>query len=425
MSIYSTNKDFDSFQFDSIVLTKPGPIDNGNYFIKLLVNNDNLYTQPPKCVTRNGIINVGKKWYIDLMFTNINESFIQWVENLETHCVKHIYNNRTNWFDSEMELHDIENYFSTPMKVYKSGKYYILRVNIANHLGKPAIKIFNENQQEQSFDDVKENQEVMSVIEFKGIKCSARSFQIDIELKQLMTLTPSNLFDSCVFNTTHTPTTIDNEVNETKESPKEDNTQLPTEPLNENVIDTDNEDSLETTINNTINNTIDIANKDEIVTTDNEPEIDETSFNIIKYNNPVVENTNVSTEKVNETQEIPSDLGISEEKEENPNEVSENVNEELSEEKISIDTIDITPTTTAEFEEVNFDLEELPEEENLILKNRKDVYYEMYREARRKAKIAKEMAMASYLEAKNIKNTYMLDDIEDSDDSDIEMSDME
>ena len=38
---------------------------------------------------------------------------------------------------------------------------------------------------------------------------------------------------------------------------------------------------------------------------------------------------------------------------------------------------------------------------------------------------AKEMAMASYLEAKNIKNTYMLDDIEDSDDSDIEMSDME
>ena len=27
-----------------------------------------------------------KKWYIDLMFTNIDESFIQWVGNLETHC---------------------------------------------------------------------------------------------------------------------------------------------------------------------------------------------------------------------------------------------------------------------------------------------------------------------------------------------------
>lgn len=404
MSIYSTNKDFDSFQFDSIVLTKPGPIDNGNYFIKFLVDNNNLYTQPPKCVTRNGIINVGKKWYIDLMFTNVDESFIQWVEDLETHCVKHIYNNRTKWFDSEMELHDIENYFSTPMKVYKSGKYYILRVNIANHLGKPAIKIFNENQEEQSVNSVKENQQVMSVIEFKGIKCSARSFQIDIELKQLMTLTPTNLFDNCVFNTTKTLTLIANETEETDEILEDDNTLPPDEPLDTNDIDTGMKESLETS------------------SSDNEPEIDETSFNVIKYNNPDIENANVSTE---EEREKPSDLGISEEKKENTNEESVKVNEELSEEKISIDTIDITPTTNSDFEEVNFDLEELPEEDNIVLKNRKDVYYEMYREARRKAKIAKEMAIASYLEAKNIKNTYMLDDIEDSDDSDIEISDME
>ena len=138
-------------------------------------------------------------------------------EPRNTLCVKHIYNNRTKWFDSEMELHDIENYFSTPMKVYvKSGKFYILRVNIANHLGKPAIKIFNENQEEQSFDGVKTNK-CNGVIEFKGIKCSARSFQIDIELKQLMTLTPTNLFDSCVFNTTKKPASIVNEVsNETE-----------------------------------------------------------------------------------------------------------------------------------------------------------------------------------------------------------------
>ena len=415
MSIYSTNKDFDSFHFDSIVLTKPGPIDNGNYFIKFLINNNNLYTQPPKCVTRNGIINVGKKWYIDLMFTNVDESFIQWVENLETHCVKHIYNNRSKWFDSEMELHDIENYFSTPMKVYKSGKYYILRVNIANHLGKPAIKIFNENQEEQTFDSVKENQQVMSVIEFKGIKCSARSFQIDIELKQLMTLAPINLFDNCVFNIDKTTTT--SVVNETKEEAILEHI----ETVETDIIDSDNKESLEISTND---EAINIQNDNKETINKGDPEIDETSFNVIKYNEPVLENANDSIEEHTENKEIADDLGVSEEKEENSIEISENV-EEASEEKINIDTIDITPTTNAEFEEVNFDLEELPQEDKIVLKNRKDVYYEMYREARRKAKIAKEMAMASYLEAKNIKNTYMLDDIEDSDDSDIEMSDME
>ena len=47
----------------------------------------------------------------------------------------------------------------------------------------------------------------------------------------------------------------------------------------------------------------------------------------------------------------------------------------------------------------------------------------MYYEARRKAKMAKEMALNCYLEAKNIKNTYMLNDLQESD-SDENMSEM-
>ena len=42
----------------------------------------------------------------------------------------------------------------------------------------------------------------------------------------------------------------------------------------------------------------------------------------------------------------------------------------------------------------------------------------MYREALKKAKIAKELALTSYLEAKHIKNTYMLTDLSDESDLD-------
>ena len=42
----------------------------------------------------------------------------------------------------------------------------------------------------------------------------------------------------------------------------------------------------------------------------------------------------------------------------------------------------------------------------------------MYKEAKRKAKIARDLALSSYLEAKRIKNTYMLDDIDDSEEDD-------
>ena len=40
----------------------------------------------------------------------------------------------------------------------------------------------------------------------------------------------------------------------------------------------------------------------------------------------------------------------------------------------------------------------------------------MYREARRKAKLARNLALSAYLEAKKIKNMYMLDEINDNDD---------
>ena len=51
-------------------------------------------------------------------------------------------------------------------------------------------------------------------------------------------------------------------------------------------------------------------------------------------------------------------------------------------------------------------------DETISLKNRNDIYYNMYRDALKKAKEAKEVALSAYLEAKHIKNTYMLEDME-------------
>jgi hypothetical protein len=54
-------------------------------------------------------------------------------------------------------------------------------------------------------------------------------------------------------------------------------------------------------------------------------------------------------------------------------------------------------------------------EESLTLKKPNEVYFELYKEARNKAKQAKKNAILAYLEAKNIKKTYMIENINDSD----------
>jgi hypothetical protein len=70
--------------------------------------------------------------------------------------------------------------------------------------------------------------------------------------------------------------------------------------------------------------------------------------------------------------------------------------------------------------EVEFNLDEIEPTETVQLKNRNDVYYKMYKEARQKAKDARDLALSSFLEAKRIKNTYMLDDIDSDSDLDEE-----
>jgi hypothetical protein len=70
--------------------------------------------------------------------------------------------------------------------------------------------------------------------------------------------------------------------------------------------------------------------------------------------------------------------------------------------------------------EVNID-SDLDNLETITLKKPNQVYYEIYKAAREKAKKAKKDAIQAFLEAKNIKKTYMLDEIDDSDESDLEM----
>ena len=59
-----------------------------------------------------------------------------------------------------------------------------------------------------------------------------------------------------------------------------------------------------------------------------------------------------------------------------------------------------------------------PDEDDdiIALKKPDEVYMAIYKEAKRKAKEAKRAAIQAYLEAKRIKNKYMLDEIESSDD---------
>lgn len=338
-NIYDTD---DKFPFDKLVLSTPIQNSNGIFFSKFSISNSPIYIQPPKCTTKSGFVKAGKKTYADLVFLQENVEFIRWIENLETTTQKILYDNREKWFETELSMHDIENSMTSPIKIYKSGKCYLVRVFIPSRLGKTPLKIYDENENDVNIEDINENNKIITILEVQGVKCSSKNFQIDIEVKQVMMLNPIDIFEKCLLKKNNETLGVNSNIS----------TRVETNPTFETKNDT---------------NTRAATNE---------------------ISSAIEKDINEDSNLLNDISEITENI---------PNE--ENANE---------------------IHEINFNLEELPEDEIVQLKQRNEVYYKMYKEAKRKAKIAKDLALSSYLEAKRIKNEYMLDDSESEDDEDLE-----
>ena len=349
------------YDFSKLYLGPPSTV-GGAYFTRIMYNNNKpLYIQTPKSLTKQGFIKSGKKMYTDLMFDNNDTVFINWMENLEAKCQELIFSKGQSWFETKLEKEDIESAFTSPLKIFKSGKFYLLRVNI-----KPNIKIYNDNDVIISSDDITSEKTILSILEVQGIKFTSRNFQIEIELKQSMVVSPDPFLDECFI----------------RKPIKKQSTEPILHPISNDIIDT-----IDT---NDTNDTLDL---DAFV---------EESVNDLEVSKSVPTENHIDLNV--EFMEEP------EFKASQPPSLDNLVDEEID---LEVEELTPTPKTNNQLlEEVNPFIENSLE--TITLKKPNQVYYEIYKKARDKAKEAKKTALLAYLEMKNIKKTYMLDDIDDS-----------
>jgi hypothetical protein len=372
----------DDFDFSYLSLANPTGIQGGSYFTKIECNSKSLYIQTPKSLTKQGFVKSGKKIVVDLMFSNNDEKFIRWLENLEIRCQQMIFEKGDSWFQSSLELNDIETAFTSPLKVYKSGKYYLLRVNVKMNYttNAPVIKIYNEDESPLTINDINSNTNIISILEIQGIKFTSRSFQIEIELKQSMILNTEVLFENCL-------------IKPASKKLKEKHDPLVFKMMKENeekISKSSNKDNVENSKDESL----------EIISSD--------------YFNKL-EEVNDLDDRLDDRLDEKYDSSVDEEKETN----------ELENVDLNIEELDNTEEVIHNEDLKEFDLtSSLSSLETFKIKKPNQVYNEIYKAARQKAKKAKKQAILAFLEAKNIKKTYMLEDIEDSDDSDMDIENM-
>ena len=358
----------DTFNFDKLQLTHPYSIPGGSYMTRYSYceSKQPLYIQSTKTNSKQGIVISGKKAHIDLLITtsDIDSEFTEWFANLEKRSVDLLYEKRHLWFTQELDRTDIENSFTSPIRAYKTGNF-LIRVNLEpnrnfTHIQPFSCKIFDENKKSVAVDYIKAEQSIISIIEFQGIRFTSRNFQIELLLRQVLVVPDVPLFETCV-------------IKETPES-------VPTMPEylgTEQVVDPSAPESEPEPE----------QEQEPEPEPENEPEQNDLPLNerdTLKH----FEFTEVDIDFKN----IPDTIDTREPEFKMEPEITNTAAAAAAAAAATVNTIK--------------------------LKKHKDVLYEMYKVAKRKAQEAKKAAIRAYLEAKEIKAAYLLDDSDSSNNDD-------
>ena len=400
-----------NFPFDDIKLKTPRALQGGTYSANLDINDNSIIIQTPKCKTKKGVTKTAKQLYSDLLFNQDHNDFIDWLETLQERIRELIYENSENWFHESPTLDDIEYNWNNSIRTYKQTNY-LVRTFVHKSKGSksPSIQIYDSEQKQLTIDDVDKDKNVICILEIVGIKFSSQSFQLDICLRQIMVLNEKPLFNKCLIRLEKSSdkNNVEN-LGENNEKAKVTDNLVHTSELSKNLdnrdtkvklsVEEEEEEEIEKTTSRAteepVDKTTSRATKEQADTTTCE-EIDELT--------DVVENEDDTTKTTEEN------IKLNVEKNEKDNiTVKTEIKNELDKEKEKQNQKDLEKIDGLEEIELNVD-----NIDEIKLKNPNEVYLDIYREARKKAKLAKKEAIKAYLEAKKIKQLYLLDEIDSS-----------
>lgn len=401
----------ENYNFDILNLSTPINVQGGAYFTKLTNNHNDIFIQTPLCGNKQGIVKSGKRMYIDLLFDKTDDQIIMWFEKLEEKLYDMIYDKRDAWFQEPISKDDVETAFSPTIRLYRSGNYYLVRVFLDSPRmfgGSKNVSIYDDNEKELSVEDIKEDSKIICILHVHGVKFTSKSFQIYIQLKQAMVIT-NNLFNQCRIRKNNDMIVSVNGGN---------NKNL----LDENKVENNVEKIYtESNILNDIDNdTYKDTDKDNIlmkVTTSNDK-----CLTLEEEMNVIVDNKDNEFDNKDSKVDNVDDNEDDNEVDDVVDDAVDNEYDNKNEDDIILDYEEMKggiSNVNKGLKEYEFDLD-VNNMESMELRKPKEVYYEMYRVAREKAKESRKQSLQSYLESQNIKMTYDLDNLEDSSDEEYE-----
>lgn len=371
------------YKFDELELGSPQAIQGGGaYFAKIMQGTEQARVQFPKCTTKSGIVTTKRSTYLDFMYDrDSNLEVVSWSEKLVEKVTKLIDEKKALWFSNDLTADGIENMFNSIHRDYKSRTKILIRASIETLRGSNELKckIYDESENivlDRAAVDVKILGDIIPLVTIDGIKFTARSIEIELKVKQLMLMDEERSNSSICMIKRSTPR------------------------FDIKSLSTEQEDTIAEPSETSSSNDIAVV---EEVNLDGGDNLEEVKIDIDEVEEDLSEN-------------------VSEEETQTSTAISENHDSVEGLEEVTLGDLSNFPEpnegiTKDAMVVVNVELN--CGSEAMKLKKPNEVYYEIYKNAKLKAKQMRKAAVEAYLEAKQIKTKYMLDELDESDEDEL------
>ena len=409
----------ENYPFQDIKIKTPKALQGGTYCAKLELDDEPIIIQTPKCKTKNGIHKTAKQIYCDLLLTQDNVDFINWLSDFQETVRDLIIEKSDNWFHEPISLDEIEYNWNDSIRTYKSTNYLIRSfVHKNKRLNRIGLQIYDSDENEVSLDDVDSNKDVICIIEIVGLKFSSQSFSLEICLRQMMVMNTKPIFNRCLIKTEKSK----NKIVSNK------NSDVKNEVNTKNVDDIENK-SVELVITeaNVNEDNVNEASVGEASVSETnvgeanvgEANVGEASVSEARVSEDNVSEDNVSEANVGEASVSETDISNVDIDDKLLNNIVDSKSDkEIVEEESSIKKdINKSLEKTDNLEEIELKVDDM---DTINIKEPNEVYLDIYRAAKQKARAMKNEAIKAYLEAKRIKELYMLDIVDSSEEDDEE-----
>ena len=401
----------DNFPFNKLALGNPSPLQNGNsYFVKLTTNDERpVYLQMPKSKTKNGVVETKRLSYIDILYDSLgNDKIFEWADNFEEKCKNMINEKKHIWFYDDITNEELDAMMSPILRTYKAGSKLLLRTYIKNNVFNKKCIVYDEDENIKELKDITVDKTIIPLIHVSGIKFTSKSIELKLSLSQTMILNDNyNENNKCLIQRKSTINNFDNNSNTLVETEKITEPQLEPEPQPEPEPEPQPEAEPQPQPEEIIEQLTEVSNVEVETDTETDSELIELD-ELIKQK---ASNIDISSQLIteNENREVLENN--------NENNIISKNNEQDEELEIEYDELLCDNIENEnELKEINLEISSNIEDTPLSLKKPNEVYHEIYRAAREKAKKMKQQAIEAYLEVNEIKKKYMIEDLDDSDD---------